>query len=81
MTAAKRTTVYFEAELHQILQRIAAETDRSISDLVNSAVRASLLEVAEDIDTFCERANESVVSFGRVLRYLRRRGRGVKGRD
>jgi hypothetical protein len=41
-TTAKRATIYFDATLHRMLRLKAAETDRSISDLVNDAIRAAL---------------------------------------
>ena len=42
MPAAKRATVYFDESLHRALRLKAAETDQSVSDLVNSAVRKTL---------------------------------------
>ena len=71
----KRATVYFNPEIHKALRHKAAETDRSMSDLVNDAVRASLAEDAEDLAAFEERAAEPSVSFERVVRDLRRRGK------
>ena len=41
----KRATVYFDSELHRALRVKAAETDRSLSELVNEAVRLSLSEI------------------------------------
>lgn len=37
-TKPKRTTVYFDAAIHRALRFKAAETDQSVSDLVNAAV-------------------------------------------
>ena len=71
----KRATVYFDAEIHKALRHKAAETDRSMSDLVNDAVRASLSEDAEDLAAFEARAAEPNLPFERVVRDLRRRGR------
>jgi hypothetical protein len=53
----------------------AAETDKSISDLINSAVRRSLLEDAEDLAAFDERAHEPSLDFGAVLKDLKKRGK------
>lgn len=53
----------------------AAETDQSISDLVNAAVRRTLAEDAEDLAAFRARANEPNLDFETVLRDLRRRGK------
>ena len=46
--ATKRATVDFENNVHRALRLKAAETDRSVSELVNEAVRAQLAEDAED---------------------------------
>ena len=73
-TQPKRATVYFEPHVHRALRHKAAETERSVSDLVNDAVRASLAEDAEDLAAFEERATEPSLSFERVVRDLRRRG-------
>ena len=48
-TNPKRATVYFDPELHRALRVKAAETERSMSDLVNEAVQLSLAEDAEDL--------------------------------
>ena len=42
--SAKRSTVYLEPEVHRVLRLKAAETDRTISDLVNEALKHSLAE-------------------------------------
>ena len=71
----KRATIYFDSELHQALRFKAAETDRSISDLVNEAVTARLTEDAEDLAAFEERAGEPNLPLAGVLRDLKRRGK------
>jgi hypothetical protein len=72
---AKRTTVYFDAEIHRALRLKAATTERSISDMVNDAVRLSLAEDAIDLAAFDERARERSLSFPSVVKALRRRGK------
>jgi hypothetical protein len=54
----KRATVYFDPALHRALRLKAVETDRSLSDLINEAVRLSLAEDSEDILAFEDRKNE-----------------------
>ena len=71
----KRATVYFDDQLHKALRLKAAETDQSISELVNAAVRSSLAEDAEDLEAFHERAQEPTLSFEDVVRDLKRRGK------
>ena len=71
----KRATVYFDPQLHRALRLKAAETERSLSELVNAAVRQSLAEDAEDLAAFEERAKEPSLAFEAVLKDLKRRGR------
>jgi len=75
MSGARRATVYLEPDLHRALRIKAAETDQSISDLVNSAVRQTLTEDAEDLATFRARVKEPALDFESVLKDLRRRGK------
>ncbi len=71
----KRTTVHLESDLQKALKVKAAETDQSVSDLISGAVRRSLLEDAEDLAVFKQRAREPNLAFETVLKDLRRRGR------
>jgi hypothetical protein len=71
----RRATVYFNARVHRALRLKAAETDRSISELINEAVSQSLLEDAEDIAAFKKRENEPNVRFVDAVRDMKRRGR------
>jgi len=73
-TVSKRVTVYFDPALHRALRVKAAETDRSLSDLVNEAVKLSFLEDAEDLAAFEERAIEPDLSFEDVVKELIRSG-------
>jgi hypothetical protein len=73
--SAKRATVYFDAALHRALRVKAAETDQSLSELVNAAVRRTLGEDAEDLAAFEARAKEPNLAFEGVLKDLRRRGK------
>ncbi len=43
-TLAKRATVYMDPDVHKALKLKAIYTSRSISDLVNEAVREALAE-------------------------------------
>ena len=75
MATPKRATVYFEPDVHRALRLRAAANDRSISDMVNDAVKASLAEDAEDLEAFDLRRKERSVSFEGFVRNLKRRGR------
>jgi plasmid stability protein len=75
MTAPKRATVYFEPDVHRALRLRAVANDRSISDMVNDAVKATLAEDAKDLAAFGRRRNERSVSFESFVRGMKRRGR------
>ena len=75
MSDSKRATVYFDPELHRALRFKAAETGRSLSDLVNAAVRLSLAEDADDLLAFDKRVREPTVDFEKVVKDLKRRGK------
>jgi hypothetical protein len=75
MEDSKRATVYFDASVHQALRLKAAATDRSISDMVNDAVKIALAEDAEDLAAFGKRKSDRSISFETLVRDLRKRGR------
>lgn len=75
MTSTKRATVYLDSGLHRALRMKAAETDQSISELVNAAVRATLAEDADDLAVARARAKEPRLRFEDVLKDLKRRGK------
>jgi len=76
MTAqAKRATVYLDPDLHKALRLKSAETSRSISELVNNAIKEALAEDAEDISAFEERAREPLISYDEMIKRLKRNGR------
>jgi len=72
---AKRTTIYFDPQLHRALRMKAAYTNRSISELVNESVRYSLTEDMEDNMAFEQRTTEPDLSFEDVLKELQRSGK------
>jgi hypothetical protein len=51
------------------------ESSKSISALVNQAVRDALAEDAADIAAYEERMNEPVVSFAEMVKRLQQDGR------
>lgn len=71
----RRTSVYFEEELHRALRLKADVVGGSISDLVNEAVKLSLGEDAEDFAALTARASEPALSFESVVADLQARGK------
>ena len=72
---SKRSTVYFEPEIHQALRLKAAYTHRSVSDLVNEAVRNVLQEDQEDLAAFDERIGEPTMTYEELLNDLKAHGK------
>lgn len=74
-TPAKRATIYLDPIIHKALKLKALETSRSVSDLVNQAVREALAEDAEDLAAFEQRADDPLVSYDEMVRRLKKDGR------
>jgi hypothetical protein len=74
-TQAKRTTIYLDPILHKALRLKSVTISRSVSELVNDAVREALSEDAEDITAFEERAKEPVISYDEMVKRLKKDGR------
>jgi len=74
-TQTKRTTIYLDPDLHKALRLKAVAISRSVSELVNDAVRDCLAEDAEDIEAFEERAKESLISYDEMVKRLKKDGR------
>ena len=72
---SKRATVYFDPQLHKALRLKAVETSRSVSDLVNEAVKQALVEDAEDLAAFEERRSESLICYDEMVKRLKEDGR------
>ena len=75
METQKRATVYFDSDVHRALRLKAAASERSISEMVNDAVKSALAEDAEDLAAFTERKSEKSLSFDTFVQGLKRRGR------
>ena len=74
-TAAKRATIYFDPELHKAIRLKAADTYRTLSDIVNEAVRAALREDQEDLAAFEDRVAEPIISYEALLKDLKANGK------
>ena len=73
-TLTKRATVYLDPALHKALRLQSIETSRSMSELINDAIRGELAEDARDLSLFDERANEPTVDFEDFVKGLKRDG-------
>lgn len=72
---SKRATVYFDPALHKALRLKSAETEQSVSELVNEAVRSAMAEDAEDLAAIRARAEEPTVSYEAFVEDMKDRGR------
>lgn len=73
-TSTIRSTLYLEPALHQALRLKAASVQRSMSEIVNDAVRAALREDEEDLSAIEERAHEKSISYEELLARLKSDG-------
>lgn len=73
-THTKRATIYFDPDLHKALKFKAAETSRSVTELVNEAVRIALSEDAQDHAAFEDRMDEPLISYDQMLKRLKKHG-------
>ena len=76
MTAqTKRTTIYLDPDLHKTLRLKAIAASKSVSELINEAIRESLEEDYEDITAFEERAKEPIISYEEMIKSLKKDGK------
>ena len=75
MEESKRSTIYFDADVHRALRLRAAACNRSISDMVNEAVRMTLAEDADDLRDVEQRQEEESIGFEEFVNSLRKSGR------
>lgn len=74
-TLSKRSTIYLDPALHQALRLKALETSRSMSEIINEAVKEALAEDAEDLAAFDERVDEPLISYEQMVKRLKKDGR------
>ena len=71
----KKYTVYLDSDLHRALRVKSAETDISVSELVNEAIRNAIKEDAIDFKAYRERKSEPSLALERVLEKLKKDGK------
>ncbi|GBE41242.1 hypothetical protein BMS3Bbin09_01133 [bacterium BMS3Bbin09] len=74
-TKTKRATIYLDPDLHKALRIKSAETDHSISEIVNDAIKYSLAEDSIDLAAFENRKDEPLIAFEDVLKELKKNGK------
>ena len=74
MAGGTRTTVYLKPKVFRALKVKAAETDRTVSQILNEAAVEMLKEDALDLGAFEKRRKEPSRPFEKVLEGLKRDG-------
>ncbi len=70
-----RATIYFSTNIHKALRMKAASTHRTMSEMVNEAVKDVLSADAADLDATTLLRDEPDTSFASFVSDLRRRGK------
>lgn len=73
--SSRRSTIYFDPLVHAALRLKAAHANRSVSDLVNDAVRRALAEDQEDLAAFEARLAEPTMTYEALLDDLKAHGK------
>jgi len=72
---SKRSTVYFDPEIHKALRMRAAAAQLSLSELVDEAVRAQMAEDQEDLAAIADRVKEPEITYEAMLKDLKKHGK------
>ncbi len=73
-TLSKRSTIYLDPALHQALKIKSLKTSRSMSEIINDAVKEALSEDGEDLAVFDERQDEPLISYEDMVKRLKKDG-------
>ena len=71
----KRATIYLDPQIHRAIKLKAAETEQSISEIVNEALRHELLEDQEDLEAIKSTISEPTMSYETLLKKLKADGK------
>lgn len=77
MGAVKKATVYVNQDLHKAARIHAAESDQSLSDVINEALASYFADMQDDIEDLKEikkRENEPRIPMAKVLAKLKADG-------
>ena len=72
---SKRSTIYFDPDVHKALRLQAATLQLSVSELVDQAVRLQMAEDQEDLAAVAQRVKEPEVSYEALLNDLKKHGK------
>ncbi len=71
----KQAIISFDPELHEVLRLRSLQSNRSISELVDQAVRLMLAEDLADLEHLTYRVSEPTITFEAFIEDLTKRGK------
>ena len=73
-SAVRKSTIYLRDDLHKAVKIKAAETDKSVSEVIEEAVEVLLQEDLEDLETVKKRSRGPFVTYEQLLKNLKKDG-------
>ncbi len=73
-SAVRKSTIYMKDSLHKAVKMKAAETDRSVSEIIEEAVETLLQEDLQDLDVVKKRSKGPFISYEQLLKNLKKDG-------
>ncbi len=72
---SKRSTMYFDPSIHQALKVKSVTSSRSVSELVDEALRQLMNEDQEDLEAYAQRKDEPDINYEELLNDLKQHGK------
>ena len=72
---SKRSTIYFDSSIHQALKVKSVTSSRSVSELVDEALRQLMNEDQEDLEAYAQRKDEPDINYEELLNDLKQHGK------
>ncbi len=72
---SKRSTIYFDPSIHQALKVKSVTSSRSVSELVDEALRQLMNEDQEDLEAYAQRKDEPDINYAELLNDLKQHGK------
>ena len=72
---SKRWTIYFDPSIHQALKVKSVTSSRSVSELVDEALRQLMNEDQEDLEAYAQRKDEPDINYEELLNDLKQHGK------
>ena len=72
---SKRSTIYFDPSIHQALKIKSVTSSRSVSELVDEALRQLMNEDQEDLEAYAQRKDEPDINYEELLNDLKQHGK------